>query len=658
MTAGTAAVGSVRPTRGAPSAQSVFRRPIAVAAVVYLVVVVVAAVAAPVLAPYDPTATDLHQVLGGPSLSHPLGADGLGRDVLSRLMYGGRVSLAGVVEAVVTVLVLGVLVGLLAGFLGRLTDQSISWAVDIVMAIPAIVILLVVLAVVGQNETAAMITFGVLGAPVVIRVVRGATLAVRNELYVAAAKVLGLSNLHIMIKHVLPRVIGPVIVQASIFAGTALLAETGIGFLGLGVQQPDPTWGNMVAEASTVINQQPWLLVPSGLAIGLSVLAFGILGDALRDATAERGERAQANRRRPVRSRASRPAEAEGGDVDSGSMDALLHVRGVTVELPAGRDDPASVVEAVDLRVDRGEAVGVVGESGCGKSMIGRAILGLLPAGGQVTEGRIVFDGRDLTRIGSAAMRRLRGSEIALISQEPVASLDPVFTVGAQLDELVRRHYPGPARGVRSRTLSLLEIVNLRDPDLVAHRYPHQLSGGMAQRVAIAMALVGEPKLLIADEPTTALDATVQAEILDLLRSLRRKTAMAILLISHDWGVVADFCERAYVMYAGHIMETAAAGKLVERPRHPYTAALLGSSPRGAERRTRLPAIGGVVPEPWNRPEGCRFHPRCARATAECTTKPIPMIELDPGHRTRCIHHGLVPEGGGNDGAQHVARRL
>jgi len=637
--------GERRPTR---PWRAVLRRPMAVASLAYLALTVVAAIAAPVTAPYGATSTDLTRVLSGPTGAHLLGTDSLGRDVLSRLMYGGQISLLGVGQAVVTVLALGVPVGLLAGFVGGWVDRLIAAIVDVALAIPGLVVLLVVLAIFGSNQTAAMLALGVLASPGFARVVRGATLAVRHELYVAAARVAGLPTRQIIVKHILPRVAGPIIVRTSLFAGGALLAQSGLSYLGLGVQPPTPTWGGMVAEASTVIGQQPWLLVPPGVVIGLAILAFGLLGDAVRDVTAERATPAAGRRARFAAHHAGPARQAE---IPAG---ALLSVRGVAIGL-AMTDGYATVVEDLDLDIAAGETVGLVGESGCGKTITGRAILGLLPDGGQVTAGSIVFDGTDLVGLGRHALRRLRGRQIALVSQEPIASLDPVYRVGHQLDELVRCYDGGSRASVRARTLELLASVNLPDPELVAQRYPHELSGGMAQRVAIAMALAGNPKLLIADEPTTALDVTVQAEILELLRRLQRDTGMAILLITHDWGVVADLCQRAVVMYAGHMMESAPVTRMFQRPRHPYTAGLLASMPSRGHRGQKLPAIRGIVPSPDDWPVGCHFQPRCPLATADCAAGPIPVVEPDAAHHTRCIHHDQVRRGGDHDRASAAA---
>lgn len=630
--------------RSHQSLRALARRPLAIGSFAYLLVALIAAAAASLLAPYDPTATDLDAVLARPSGAHLLGTDNLGRDLLSRLMYGGQLSLLGVVQAVVTVLAIGVPLGLLAGFAGGWLDRLISFLVDIALAIPTLVILLVVLAIFGSNQTAAMLALGVLAAPGFARVVRGATLSVRHELYVAAARIAGLPQRQIITKHILPRVAGPIIVRTSLFAGGALLAQSGLSYLGLGVQPPTPTWGGLVAEASVVIDQQPWMILPPGIVIGLAILAFGLIGDAVRDVTAERT--VQPDSRHPRR----RPASAPSISVEEAgiSSSALLSLRNVSVEL-ATPDGPTTVVQGLDLDIEAGETVGLVGESGCGKSMTGRTILGLLPSGGRVTTGRIVLDGIDLTTLDRRALRRIRGRQIAVVSQEPIASLDPVYTVGQQLGELVHSYEPQLSRSAgRARVLELLTNVNLPRPEDVARRYPHELSGGMAQRVAIAAALAGRPRLLIADEPTTALDVTVQAEILDLLRQLQADTGLAILLITHDWGVVADLCKRTFVMYAGQVVETSTAERMFDHPLHPYTAGLLDSTPRPDHRGQRLPAIPGNVPSPGSWPQGCHFAPRCPYATAACTAAPVPVLEPGEGHLTRCLHHDQIHRGGGH----------
>jgi oligopeptide/dipeptide ABC transporter ATP-binding protein len=644
----------------------VVRKPLAAVSIGFLVLLIVCAVFAPLIAPYGPSAQDLFHVLAKPSGSHLLGTDELGRDVLSRLMYGGRDSLTGVAIAVAVALAAGVPLGLLAGYLGGIIDTIIARVTDIVLSIPVMIILLVVLSIFSNNEAAAMITLGFLGAPVIIRVVRGATLAVRNELYIRAATVSGLTTAQIMRRHVLPRVSGPVIVNISLFAGGALLAQTGLAFLGLGVQEPTPSWGSMVGEGQQVISRDPWLIVPSGAIIGLSVLAFGLIGDSVRDAMGERraawlSARALRKLGKLAAARQPEPPPAAGeGEIPKPRLapeseralgppapgGALLSVQGISVVFPTASGFE-TVVQDVSFDVAAGETVGLVGETGCGKSVTARAILGLLAGGGRITTGHCYFDGVDLVGFSQRRYQEIRGSKIALISQEPTASLDPNYQVGAQIAQVLRLHEHLSRTAAKARVIDLLRRVRLPDPVRTARRYPHELSGGMAQRVCIAAALAGQPRLLIADEPTTALDVTIQAEILDLLRELQQDTGMSILLITHDWGVVADLCQRAIAMYAGEVVEATDVADIFAQPLHPYTAALLASDPHAAAIGERLPAISGTVPSPGHWPRGCHFSTRCALVTEECRLAPIDLVEPAAGRLTRCIHHEYLLTGTG-----------
>ena len=295
-------------------------------------------------------------------------------------------------------------------------------------------------------------------------------------------------------------------------------------------------------------------------------------------------------------------------------------------------------VDGIDLSVPRGKTLGIVGESGCGKSMLSLSIMRLVPPPGQIAEGRVLLEGRDLLTLSSSEMRRVRGGQIAMIFQEPMTSLNPVHSIGKQIVEAMRVHAPGEsAATLRDQAIAALRRVRIPAPERRFEEFPHQLSGGMRQRVMIAMALACKPRLLIADEPTTALDVTVQAQILDLLRELQQETGMSIILITHDLGVVAEMADEVAVLYAGKVAERAPARALFEDPQHPYTIGLLGSVPRLDEERDRLLAIDGAVPPPFAFPQGCRFHPRCPFSIGACTTAQPPLRELGPGHEAACI---------------------
>jgi peptide/nickel transport system permease protein len=524
--------------------------------------------------------------------------------------------------------------GLAAGYAGGWIDRTLSKLAETIMAVPALIIVLVVLAVLPRNEDAAMISFGVLGFPSVLRVVRSSALRVREDLYVAAARVSGLNHARIVSRHIMPRIWGPVIVQASLFAAYALLFETGIAYLGLTADPSTPTWGGMVAEASTVMQRQVWLLVPSGTLIALTILAFGLIGDALRDAIVG-GEVAFGNRTQGPGAAKPDPG-AHNAERLNGRSDLVLRVRDLSVSArTSGVEVP--IVDGVSFDVNSGETLGLVGESGCGKSVTALALLRLLPEGLRSTAGQVYWHGEDLLGMPEESFDKLRGSALAYVSQEPEASLDPAFTVGSQLVELIQLHDRVSRRAAAASAKSLLAAVGLQNSDQVARSYAHQLSGGMAQRVAIALALTGHPKLLIADEPTTALDVTVQAEILGLLRGLQRRTGMAIVLITHNWGVIADLCDRAVVMYAGQIIEKSGVQDMFDRPLHPYTQALLRANPSLAEPGSRLSSIPGTVPSPGSWPPGCRFSTRCRFFAEVCAMPAIPLVEVGPGRASRCV---------------------
>jgi peptide/nickel transport system ATP-binding protein/oligopeptide transport system ATP-binding protein len=322
-------------------------------------------------------------------------------------------------------------------------------------------------------------------------------------------------------------------------------------------------------------------------------------------------------------------------------MTELLTIEGLrtTFRTPNGE---IAAVDGVDLSVARGKTLGIVGESGCGKSILSLSVMRLVPPPGRIAAGRISFDGRNLLDLPPAEMRSLRGNRIAMIFQEPMTSLNPVFTVGDQITEAMRAHdRQASSSALRDRAIAALGRVRIPAPERRFEEYPHQMSGGMRQRVMIAMALACAPDLLIADEPTTALDVTVQAQILDLLRDLQRETGMAIILITHDLGIVAEMADEVAVMYAGRVVERAPGAAIFDDPQHPYTLGLLGSIPKIEETRDRLLAIEGAVPPPFALPSGCRFHPRCVFADARCTAQDPPLRVINEAHRVAC-HYAPV----------------
>lgn len=625
----------------------VLRRPLGLGSAVFLAAVLLASVLARWIAPYGPLNADFMKSLQGPSLQHLLGTDTLGRDVLSRLLYSGGGVFLNIVVAVGVSLVLAVPIGVLVGLVRGRLDGFVTRVADVIMSIPGIVVFLIVLSMFRQSMTAAMVAFGLLAAPGVMRVARAAAIAVNEELYVMAARVAGLTKVQIAMRHVLPRVTGPLLVNMSVLSAQALLLSAGLNFLGLGVIPPAPSWGGLVADASKVMAQQPWLLVPTGGLVTCTVLALVLLGDAIRDAVAEgwSGKPSATMSRRPAeRTFVTAIGSGSGTLATSGLVteDPVVEIERLTVAFPSSerRDGWLPVVQDMTMDIGRHETVGLVGESGCGKTMTGLALLGLLPEGGRVLSGRIRVNGVDTLAMRRSERASLRGATIAFVSQEPMVALDPLFTVGNQLHEAIRTHSGLSGRQAKNRVYELLDMVQIEDPVGVSKLYLHEISGGMAQRVSIALSLVGNPEVLIADEPTTALDVTVQREIIDLLRTVQEETNMAILVISHDWGVIAEMCSRVVVMYAGQAVEYGMISETLNEPLHPYTTGLLRANPRLAVPGSSLPTIVGTVPKPEQWPIGCHFQARCPNATAECSTAPVALEAFGERRFARCLYTG------------------
>ncbi|TCO52274.1 dipeptide/oligopeptide/nickel ABC transporter permease/ATP-binding protein [Actinocrispum wychmicini] len=607
-------------------------RPAPLLALGYLGLLVVLAVGADVIAPYDPNAVDVPNKLAGPGGTHWLGTDELGRDQLSRIIYGTRVALIASFQAVVPALIVGVALGLTVAYLGGWWDRVAMRLADVMGSIPALLFAFGVIAVLGRGLTNAMIAASIVFAINFMRLTRALVLVERERLYVDAARVLGLSTPRIMFGQILPNIAGPIVVQFSIMLGVGQLFEAMLSFLGLGAGADQTSWGEMLDLSRTYSSTQPLLPVFPGIAITLTVLAFNVIGDALRDSVSSQS----AERITWTTAKSRKPKVA----VPTKETRAVLSVSGLTVQVP-GPGGNVSVVDDVALEIAKGEVYGLVGESGCGKSMTALALMGLVPPPARLTAGSVRLGGRELAGLDERALSGIRGNEISLIFQDPIASLSPVHTIGRQIGEPLRAHRGMSRRDALDRAGELLNLVGVPDARRRLGDYPFQFSGGMAQRVAIAAALACEPKLLIADEPTTALDVSVQRQVLDLLLDLRDRFSMSILLITHDLGVIADVCDRVSVMYAGQIVETADVDTLFQAPRHPYTAALLDAMPTVRDAGETLPTIPGTVPPPWEWPTGCRFNPRCEYAVDSCREAIIPLVE-----GSRCKRSGELTLGG------------
>lgn len=627
----------------------VLRSPAAVLSIIWLVGLVLASLTSPLWLRYGPLEQDLSAVLQGPSWAHLLGTDELGRDLLSRIVTAAAPTLLiAVITPIVAVLVT-VPITLWAARYAR-AEGVVNRVSEIVLSLPGTVIILAFIAAVGTNMPLVMVAFGLLLFGALYRVFFGQAKSLHQQLYVEAAAVDGVRPMTASLRHVLPNMSTTVIVQFVLLFGAAIGLQAGLAFIGLGPQPPEPTWGGMVQTASQYIFQQPWMMIPTGGVLALTIIAANSLADVLAEGSAMPPSLVSLKRRKaPTDAPAAAvgtPAAAPAPVAASESLvpadaDGALLVQNLVI----GVDDGPELVSGVSLRVGAGRVLGLVGESGCGKSVTSYAMLGLLAPGLSVRSGSIRWNGVDLARADEKTLQRTRGHEIAFISQEPTRALDPMFTVGWQLAASVKRLRGVGGREAKRIALQLLTDVGIVDPPRVLKSYPHQISGGMAQRVATALALSGTPKLLIADEPTTALDVTVQAEILGLLRGLIAERDMSIILVTHDLGVVADLCDDVSVMYAGQIVESGTVRDVLVRPEHPYTMALLAADPHAIidfEGTTRLASIPGQVPLPGSWTSGCRFAARCRFARDECKTA-IPLLPRAEGEGgVRCIRRDEV----------------
>jgi peptide/nickel transport system permease protein len=635
------------------------------------------ALLAPVLAPYHYAEQHLELAKQPPGPRFWLGTDEFGRDILSRLLYGARISLMVALVVVTIEIVFGATLGLLAGYFGGRLDSVIMRVTDMMFAFPDILLAILITSILGPSIVNVFIALGLVGWPGMVRLVRSQVLSLRTREFVEAARAMGASHAQILRRHILPHLTGIVVVAATIGIGGVILAEATLSFLGIGVQPPYPSWGSMIHDAWAFRRAHPIMTVWPAATLALAVTAFNFLGDGLRDRMDPRSARAglgfgarlagigrtrrgtDPSPQPPPRSGEGESTGAEFGSPLSASgrgvrgegstrESPLLTVRNLTVEFPLPGGGAARAVNGVSLEVAAGEVLGIVGESGSGKSMTALAVMRLVPAPGRIASGTIRFEGRDLHTLPERELQQVRGGRIGMVFQDPLSSLNPVLTVGFQVAEAIETHLGVDRREAWKRAVAMLERVKLPDPEIRARQFPHQLSGGQRQRVGIAIAFSCNPPLVIADEPTTALDVTVQQEILALMTTMARDSGTAIMLITHDLGVVASTCDRVAVMYAGQIVELGSLNQVFEAPRHPYTRALLASATRLDDPPGEpLPSIAGQPPDLRAIPTGCPFHPRCPEALDRCSREMPGVTRFADGSFARCWLLGEGSEGEG-----------
>ncbi|MEU7898048.1 dipeptide/oligopeptide/nickel ABC transporter permease/ATP-binding protein [Nonomuraea sp. NPDC049152] len=562
--------------------------------------------------------------LQGASAAHPLGTDNLGRDILARMLVATRFSLLLALLAAAIGAAIGVVLGTLPSVLPRRPGRLVSGVVNALVAFPGLLLAMFTAVVAGLGARGAVLGIGVAVAPGFARLTQTLAASVAGADYVAAARLLGVSRTRIVTRHVLPNIAEPLILNLTTMIGGSLLGLAGMSFLGLGVQPPSYDWGRLLFDGFGRIYVSPIVALGPALMVVVAGVGFNLVGEAL----ARTASRSAVHGAAP----AVPPRPAAGEDDERRDTEAVLEVRDLTVTFPGD----VTPVRDVSLTVGPGEIVGVVGESGSGKSLTAYAVGGLVPYPGVVGGGPVLLCGQDVHALPEGERRKVLGTSLAMVFQDPMASLNPALKVGGQLAEVATVHQRATRADAWRRAVDRLGHVRITDPARRARQHPHEFSGGMRQRAVIAMGLMGTPRLIIADEPTTGLDVTVQGEILRLLREVTEETSAATLFISHDIAVVGSLCDRVVVMYAGRVVEELPADRLGAAA-HPYTRALVSSVPDMATDRSQpLASIPGRQPTPAEVGEGCAFAGRCPLATSRCTAERPPLEEHGKAHRVAC----------------------
>jgi peptide/nickel transport system ATP-binding protein/peptide/nickel transport system permease protein len=617
---------------------SVLRTPLGLTATVLTLGVVVLAVLGPILWTDEANAVDTSNILAGPSGDHWAGTDNLGRDIFYRTLVASRLSLELALAATAIAVVAGLVLGTAAFLLGRRLGRLVSAGINIAVAFPGILLALFFAVVFGVGATGAVLAIGFAGAPAFGRLVQTLVAGVAARDYVSAAQVAGVGRVRILVRHVLPNISEPLVVNATIGAGGALLSFAGLSFLGLGVQQPKYDWGRLLFDGIGSIYVNAAAALAPGAAVLVAGLAFNLFGESVAKALGVgvvAGIRLPDTRRSVSAGAAQRDVVATDHD-----KDLVLDLRDLEVTFP-GAGGPVRAVRGVSFAVRRGEAVGIVGESGSGKSLTALAVSRLVDEDGSVTASRLELLGQDLRGPDSAAQRRMLGTSLTMVFQDPMTSFNPTKRIGRQLAEVGTTHLGMSRREAMDRAVERLDAVRITDAARRARSYPHEFSGGMRQRAMIGMGLMGTPALIIADEPTTALDVTVQQQVLDLLAAIRSADDVALVLISHDVTVVGEVCDRVLVMYAGRIVEDLPAAALSTAAQHPYTRALVAAVPdMGTDLSAPLATIPGRPVDPADVPPGCAYAARCPLADARCRAEDPPLETTAAGGRVACWHAG------------------
>jgi peptide/nickel transport system permease protein len=591
---------------------------------ILLLIIITLSILAPILPLKEPNITNTADRFMVPfEGGHILGTDHLGRDLLSRLLWGTQLSLAVGFAAAFIAATFGSILGAIAGFYGQKTDNIIMRFIDMLMAFPYILLALAIVAALGPGLFNALIAVALVNIPFFARNIRGVTVTLANKEFIEAARLSGMSNLRILVVEIFPNLLPMIVIAMSTTVGWMILETAGLSFLGLGSQPPQADLGSMLGEARSALITNPHTSFVPGIMIFCIVIGINLFGDGVRDALDPRLKKGSLIRPLPQ-------TIYEGGDTQPQPSTKLLSVQNLSTQFHVNQDIYQSSND-VSFEIQEGECLGLIGESGSGKSVTALSVTSLVASPpGVIKKGSVNYKNQNLLALPFEELRSIRGNKISYIFQDPLTTLHPLHTIGDQLLEALQAHDSKlSASESISKSKELLKSVQIPNPDNVWDVYPHQLSGGMRQRVCIAMALINDPELIIADEPTTALDVTVQAQILNILNSLRKERKLSILFISHDFGVISQLCDRVIVMYAGSIVEEGPVKNIMQQAAHPYTSELIKCVPQLGNKEYALHSIPGNPPSLNQLPEGCAFANRCQYKQDQCLKGSVPVSSKD-----------------------------
>jgi oligopeptide/dipeptide ABC transporter ATP-binding protein len=632
-----AAAGVDEKSRAHPVLHAFLRAPGGIAGAVIFGLLLLLAIFGPVIWGAEAKDTNLAIAYQSSSAQHLLGTDSLGRDILARTLSATRLTLELGFFAAAISAVVGFGIGTLVAAMSPRLRGAGRRVIEISMSFPPILLALFLVTIFGAGAEGAVIAIGLGAAPGFARLAENYATSVNSKEFIASARVTGVGRRRLITRYLLPNMAEPLVLAGLAYFAGSIIDISGLDFLGLGVQPPSYDWGTLLTTGVQAIYVTPWAAIAPAFMITITGMSLVYLGEALARALNPRLWFITSHEPKSLRLLDRYQSRQPAIKSEKPDQDVVLRVQDLNVLVPS-ESGPRRLIRDVSLDLRAGEVLGIVGETGSGKTLTALSMARLVPHPLRVQAGRLEVDGVELASLPGRREASHLGTKVAMIFQDPMSSMNPAARVGSQLTDGARRHRSLKRREAREEAIERLGEVRIGDAMRALRRYPHQFSGGMQQRIMIAMGLMARPRVLLADEPTTALDVTVQAQVLEVLRDIKEQQNTAIVLISHNLGVVNQLCDRVMVMYAGRVVEEGTRDRLLRQPRHPYTQGLLGSIPElKGDTHEDLRAIPGRPPTAGIDPKGCAFAPRCPVACERCHEEQPPLTTVGANDRVACF---------------------